>query len=694
MPVNVTVNGTTYVVPVQGDNFQWGTGQGGTPGVTALLQALSSYSLQKNGGTFTLTNDVDFGSAKGLKGVGHLGLGTNTTTAASGTQALVRSNGNRLEIFEPAGSRWRRVVASDNVYDVREFAPVGVELGQGSAANDTAAMQAALSQLSGTANGVIPSVSAKTGRVFVPAGLNLSINATLQIIGSPSAGILLEGEQGQARGGTNGSCLTWTGAAGGTLIHFRGVNGSLVRNLQFNGGNLADVCFWASEYYWGPATYDGVSQIGSSGLFFENCYFGNPRAATTATPFAVGMDNGVTSQLQASEYRWYNCSFNGNGQGPGLAGCHIRSNGNTKNFTFDRCVFADVDFGVYQPGGSGVTTVRECSFSNIGYNQDGCAVKMGSGNQLRVEDIQLENGNSYNGIDYRARIVSTANQLVCVVSGGYCSGKMPADDYGMVLGGPSVVHGFSFERNTRVGSNVIKLASTSGLDMRSCDFAYNTTAIKNVPVYDGSNNHLVDSDVYRSQVLSAGLTAFGNLSGLQGSTHNTTLPDVQMKRPGVVHGALWVDTADGVDANVSIQDEDGRLRATIPYTAFQTAAPTKTVTLSFTNPAGNVIEKVRSRIVTPFAGTAGTLNLEVGTEDSINEFLLSHSMTAAAGTVKGNANADLGASLASGTRPCPEGKEFTASKRIQVKLTSSSGNLSGLTAGSVVITICYDYTGV
>lgn len=55
MAITVSINGSSYSIPTQGET-KWGTA------VTALLQALSTGLLQKAGGSFPLTAEVDFGS--------------------------------------------------------------------------------------------------------------------------------------------------------------------------------------------------------------------------------------------------------------------------------------------------------------------------------------------------------------------------------------------------------------------------------------------------------------------------------------------------------------------------------------------------------------------------------------------------------------------------------------------------------
>lgn len=57
--VTVTVNGSNHTIP-QTNERGWGSA------VTAWIQAISQYTLQPTGGTFTLGADIDFGSSYGI----------------------------------------------------------------------------------------------------------------------------------------------------------------------------------------------------------------------------------------------------------------------------------------------------------------------------------------------------------------------------------------------------------------------------------------------------------------------------------------------------------------------------------------------------------------------------------------------------------------------------------------------------
>lgn len=74
MAVNVVLNGVTYSIPEPG-NDGWGQS------LTDYFVAQASGLLQKAGGTFTLTAEVDFGATYGLKSVYFKSRATNPATA-------------------------------------------------------------------------------------------------------------------------------------------------------------------------------------------------------------------------------------------------------------------------------------------------------------------------------------------------------------------------------------------------------------------------------------------------------------------------------------------------------------------------------------------------------------------------------------------------------------------------------------
>lgn len=74
MSVNVVLNGVTYSIPEPADTA-WGQD------LTDYFVAQASGLLQKAGGTFTLTAEVDFGATYGLKSLYYKSRSSNVATA-------------------------------------------------------------------------------------------------------------------------------------------------------------------------------------------------------------------------------------------------------------------------------------------------------------------------------------------------------------------------------------------------------------------------------------------------------------------------------------------------------------------------------------------------------------------------------------------------------------------------------------
>lgn len=97
MATNRTVNGVTFSIPDQGDNYLWGTGLAGWVG------AITNGMLSKSGGLFTLTGQTDFGASFGLTALNF----TSRTINPALSGAFRLANGDALA--------WRN---SDNSADL------------------------------------------------------------------------------------------------------------------------------------------------------------------------------------------------------------------------------------------------------------------------------------------------------------------------------------------------------------------------------------------------------------------------------------------------------------------------------------------------------------------------------------------------------------------------------------------------
>ncbi|MBK7497371.1 MAG: hypothetical protein IPI28_18950 [Candidatus Omnitrophica bacterium] len=86
MSQSIVINGVTYSQPDQGTYPPWGDVQ------AAIIVALAQTTLQRTGGSFTLTAETDFGATYGLKAVYFKGAGT---AAGAGTLRLARGSSIR-----------------------------------------------------------------------------------------------------------------------------------------------------------------------------------------------------------------------------------------------------------------------------------------------------------------------------------------------------------------------------------------------------------------------------------------------------------------------------------------------------------------------------------------------------------------------------------------------------------------------
>ncbi len=403
------------------------------------------------------------------------------------------------------------------------------------------------------------------------------------------------------------------------------------------------------------------------------------------------MFDATQANLQASEYKWDRCYFTASGSGACKAGIKILTTGNCKNFTVDKCFFNQCDYGFYQPTGSGTTDINDCFFTNIGFNAAGYAIYIGSIDACNVRSFKMENGNT----GFTAGAVYTANGGTLHVDGGYCAGTPDTDDVLFRCGGPSTIGNFDFQWNERAGSNTFKIkleAPTSGgttsLLLHGCSFKYNTTVLGAPPIYDNSGNELLVGGYGKE--IRTNVACIGNKQGLRTFTIGTDFPNIS-GRPWATSfgGIIRDDLSTGVTA---VEDGEGRYKISIPHTAWSAAALTKSLNLGQIGP-NRVVESVVMNTSVALAGITGPVTVEVGNEDDPDGFLVSSSVSAGVATV-GRISADLGADLLVASRPHPAGwATITGYKYLTALATSASGNLNGLSAGTITIVITFRYIG-
>ena len=109
MSVSITINGVSYSQPDQGTPAPWGDIQAN------IIVALANSTLQKSGGSFTLTAEVDFGATYGLKSAYF-----KSRTANISTTGVVRYANNEGEGWRNAANN-ADLLLKVNASDAIEF---------------------------------------------------------------------------------------------------------------------------------------------------------------------------------------------------------------------------------------------------------------------------------------------------------------------------------------------------------------------------------------------------------------------------------------------------------------------------------------------------------------------------------------------------------------------------------------------
>lgn len=167
MSLNVTFNGSNYIIPETGEK-----GWGGN--TTSYLVAIAAGALQKTGGSFTLSAETDFGASFGLKSLYYKSRSTNI--AASG---IVRLNNNSDAVS------WRNAANSADlpltVDASNRLSYNGVPVLTGTGPSDY------VSSITGTANQVNASASTGAVTLSLPQSINTSAAVQFGTLGLGSA---------------------------------------------------------------------------------------------------------------------------------------------------------------------------------------------------------------------------------------------------------------------------------------------------------------------------------------------------------------------------------------------------------------------------------------------------------------------------------------------------------------------------
>jgi hypothetical protein len=395
---------------------------------------------------------------------------------------------------------------------------------------------------------------------------------------------------------------------------------------------------------------------------------------TTATAFILTGNETAFGTDQVSE-----TDFSDIGaycQSSDYAGMRFIQAGNVKNHNIDKLVSSGCNFMLAFEGSSGMVRVARA----IGSSTVADFMFSGTAN-FEVNSFETEDTV---GSRLMIGVVPTAGSVV--FNGGQWDGVAPADDTVIKYAGALSLRGMiisDFRNATSVPRIEIVQLFDPVHDRPGSIFStgnYFQHATNFTPVFYQSGNPINYRQYPINSVGIPNLFSFGDY----GDNGNLQPVFGQM-------AAMWAaPTIDGLSSGV-VLGRIGQLQrtvssVTIPYTAFQTGATTINLTALGIPPNMRVVGAL-ANITTAFAGPAGTLNLRVGTTSGGQELLLDGDVKTAP-IVLGDADAELGTCLARAT--AVQGGctlPSLAAGSMFVRLTSGSGNLSGLTAGSVSLSL-------
>lgn len=672
MAVNVTVNGVQYVIPQQGDNYTWGSGQGGTPGLTALLQSLAANTLQPTGGSFPLTAEANFGTGYGAV-LPYVSLGTNTRQPLSATgTALLQANGSgKLQASENGGKAKSLFPA---------FAPEDYGAVGDGATDDTVALNNMFAAVVAAASGgKNPSVRFANKTYRYTAQLKIDPASPVQVTVQGAGGYF----------GFGGTVLRYDGATSlGTTtpaLHLAGMCNSYWSDICFDGNDKTEVLVQFDSQNLAATT------LVSEGNVVERCSFVNVKHATTGS---VGLRWGAFSTeasygADVSENTVRNCHFsmeqNAFTTAAMQATCISIGISNVLNYRVENCTLGAAAVGVTCSNGS-FNNIIGCNFEDlltvVQPSVGGCTKILGGYAETQnVSGTRIASGGDNGG-----------NPGTLVLEGLTASIDVNQTDNKIIdWNSALVLKGCAFQnyRNSDHTLHPFYIRAGSTVVSESNHFTGCTVSpfVDQTGVFIGSDNG------YR-RALNQRVWQRGDFVGPIGSY--SAVPDTQgIPLESTALKAWQLPSGTGVTVNYDGRVQHGWCSVTFTYQAFTgLTGASNQILLQWLKQNTN-LARAAVTVDTPFAGT-GVTAVTVQVEKTVGgqEYVAQGSAMAAAGTVYGQTDATKGHILKPGDAAYNSTGDFNpnaANNNMYLTLSTTGANLSALTAGQLTVRFKTEY---
>ena len=291
MATSVNINGVSYSIPATGEG-SWGTN------VSNYLIALSTGVLQKSGGAFTLTADVDFGATFGLKSIYYKSRATASSAgvvrlgnaesvgwrnAANSADKLLKVNASDVLEFDGnpivtlalgTADYVLKMNAAGTAYSFAQVINASVKSDAAIAYSKLAALTASKALVSDGSGVVSVATTTATQIGYLSAATGTTGTTSTNVVFSTSPTLVTPVLGAATATSINGLTIT---SSTGTLTVANGKTASVSNTLTFTGTDSSSVAFGAG----GTVLYNGGA-------------LGTPSSATLTNATGLPVSTGIS----------------------------------------------------------------------------------------------------------------------------------------------------------------------------------------------------------------------------------------------------------------------------------------------------------------------------------------------------------------------------------------------------------------